>query len=43
MTGLSRTRAKKGSTLKVGTLALGHVTAEDFDKWVDPAKMCSEG
>ena len=34
---------KEGTTLKAAALALGHVTAEDFDKWVDPAKMCSEG
>ena len=29
--------------LKEAAIALGHVSAEDFDKWVDPAKMCSEG
>jgi len=34
---------KEGTTLKQAALALGHVTAEDFDQWVDPAKMCSEG
>jgi fumarate hydratase class II len=34
---------KEGTTLKEAALALGHVTAEDFDKWVDPAKMTSEG
>ncbi len=34
---------KEGTTLKQSALALGYVTAEDFDKWVDPSKMCSEG
>nr|HRO98597.1 class II fumarate hydratase [Flavobacteriales bacterium] len=34
---------KEGTTLKEAAIALGHVSAEDFDKWVDPAKMCSEG
>ena len=34
---------KEGTTLKEAALALGHVSAEDFDKWVDPSKMCSEG
>jgi fumarate hydratase class II len=30
---------KEGTTLKEAAVALGHVSAEDFDKWVDPAKM----
>ncbi|MCC6540815.1 MAG: class II fumarate hydratase [Flavobacteriales bacterium] len=34
---------KEGTTLKAAAIALGHVNAADFDKWVDPAKMCSEG
>jgi fumarate hydratase class II len=34
---------KEGTTLKEAALALGYVSAEDFDKWVDPSKMCSEG
>jgi fumarate hydratase class II len=34
---------KEGTTLKEAAIALGHVSAEDFDTWVDPAKMCSEG
>jgi fumarate hydratase class II len=34
---------KEGTTLKEAAIALGHVTAEDFDKWVDPGKMCGEG
>ncbi len=31
---------KEGTTLKEAALALGHVTAEQFDTWVDPRKMC---
>jgi fumarate hydratase class II len=31
---------KEGSTLKEAALALGHVTSEQFDAWVDPRKMC---
>lgn len=31
---------KEGTTLKEAALALGHVTAEQFDEWVDPRKMC---
>jgi fumarate hydratase, class II len=31
---------KEGTTLKEAALALGHVTAEQFDAWVDPRKMC---
>jgi fumarate hydratase class II len=34
---------KEGSTLKEAAVALGHVSAGDFDKWVDPAKMTGEG
>jgi fumarate hydratase class II len=34
---------KEGSTLREAALALGHVTAEQFDEWVDPAKMVSGG
>ncbi len=34
---------KEGTTLKAAALALGHVTSEQFDQWVDPSKMCSEG
>ncbi|MCB9170461.1 MAG: class II fumarate hydratase [Flavobacteriales bacterium] len=30
---------KEGTTLKQAALALGYVTAEEFDKWVDPRKM----
>ena len=30
---------KEGTTLKEAAIALGHLSAEDFDKWVDPANM----
>jgi fumarate hydratase class II len=30
---------KEGSTLKQAAVALGYVTAEEFDKWVDAEKM----
>ena len=30
---------KEGTTLKEAAIALGHVSAEDFDTWVDPSKM----
>ncbi|MBL7980574.1 MAG: class II fumarate hydratase [Flavobacteriales bacterium] len=34
---------KEGTTLKEAAIALGHVSAENFDKWVDPADMVSGG
>lgn len=30
---------KEGTTLKEAALKLGYLTAEEFDKWVDPSKM----
>ena len=30
---------REGTTLREAALALGHVTAEEFDRWVDPRKM----
>ncbi len=30
---------KNGTTLKEAALALGHVTSEEYDEWVDPKKM----
>ena len=30
---------KENSTLKEAAVALGYLTAEQFDEWVDPAKM----
>jgi fumarate hydratase class II len=32
-----------GTTLREAALALGLVSGEDFDKWVDPAKMTAPG
>ena len=29
----------EGTTLKAAALALGDVSAEDFDQWVDPNEM----
>lgn len=33
---------KEGTTLKEAALALGHLTAEQFDQWVRPEKMVGE-
>jgi fumarate hydratase class II len=30
---------KEGTTLREAALALGHVTAQDYDKWVRPEQM----
>mgnify|MGYP006302915591 CR=1 FL=1 len=30
---------KEGTTLKEAALERGHLTSEEFDKWVDPHKM----
>lgn len=34
---------KEGTTLKEAAIALGYLSAEDFDRWVDPSKMTGEG
>ncbi len=34
---------KDGTSLKQAAVALGLVTAEDFDRWVDPKKMTRPG
>ncbi len=34
---------REGGTLKQAALALGYVTAEDFDRWVIPAEMVHPG
>jgi fumarate hydratase class II len=34
---------KEGTTLKQAALALGLLTSEQFDEWVDPAKMTEPG
>lgn len=31
---------KEGTTLKEAALSLGYVSADEFDQWVDPRKMC---
>ncbi len=31
---------QEGSTLKEAALALGYLTSEEYDEWVDPKKMC---
>merc|ERR1712176_1465821 len=36
---IAKLAQKKDSTLKEAAIELGYVTAEDFDKWVDPSKM----
>ena len=33
----------EGITLREAAITLGHVSAEDFDQWVDPAKMVGDG
>ena len=33
----------EGTTLRDAALALGHVTAEQFDAWIDPSKMVGPG
>ena len=30
---------RDGTTLRAAALALGHVSAEDFDRWVKPESM----
>ena len=34
---------KEGSTLREAALALGYVSAADFDRWVDPRHMLGPG
>jgi len=36
---IAKTAHKDGSTLKAAALKLGHVKADDFDKWVKPEDM----
>ena len=36
---IAKTAHKNGTTLKEEAINLGYVSAEDFDKWVDPSKM----
>ena len=30
---------KEGSSLREAALALGYLSADDFDRWVDPTRM----
>ena len=39
---IAQTAHKNGSTLKETAIALGYVTAEEFDAWVKPEEMCGE-
>ena len=34
---------EEGTTLREAALALGFVTAEEFDRWIDPSKMTGPG
>jgi fumarate hydratase class II len=34
---------KQGTTLREAALSLGYVSAEDFDRWVDPKRMVGPG
>lgn len=36
---IANTAYKEGTTLKAAALALGYLTSDEFDEWVDPAKM----
>ena len=36
---IAKTAHKEGSTLKATAIKLGHLTEEEFDKWVVPSDM----
>jgi fumarate hydratase class II len=36
---IARTAYKEGTTLRDAAIKLGHVSGEDFDRWVDPKNM----
>ena len=38
---IAKTAHHNGTTLKEEAIALGYLTAEQFDAWVDPSKMLS--
>ena len=40
---IAKAAHKNGTTLKEAAVALGLVTAEQFDQWVDPKKMTEPG
>jgi fumarate hydratase class II len=39
---IAQTAHKNGSTLKETAIALGYLTAEEFDAWVRPENMVGE-
>ena len=41
--GIAKTAHKKGTTLREEAIASGHVTAEQYDRIVDPAAMTRPG
>jgi len=36
---IARKAHQEGGTLRTAALALGHVSEEDFDRWMQPAAM----
>ena len=40
---IAKTAWAEGKTLREAAVALGYVTEDDFDRWVDPAKMTGPG
>jgi fumarate hydratase class II len=40
---IARRAHKTGKTLRETAVELGYVSPEDFDRWVDPAKMVGPG
>ncbi len=40
---IAKTAHKQGRTLKETAVALGYVTPDEFDRWVDPSKMTGPG
>ena len=39
---IAQTAHRDGKTLKETAIALGYLTAEEFDQWVDPLTMVGE-
>ena len=40
---IARRAHREGATLRVAALALGHLTAQEFDRWVQPAERVRGG
>ncbi|WP_442598153.1 class II fumarate hydratase [Parapusillimonas sp. JC17] len=40
---IAKKAQKEGSTLREAALALGHVTAEQYDEWINPIEMTHSG